>query len=165
MAIMWKDGSILWSGGSIANSTACCCGSGGYPPPSSCAPCVNDSSVLTAPGAYLVEITGSTCDLDGSYILPYLQTNPQTCVYRYTFPSPIPVPGAADNFINLTLQVRYSGTDQLVVTANRDSVASPPQWTRTGLGLNDCDNYSATDIPSSNNPLACTEGTCTVTAL
>lgn len=25
MAIIWKDGSILWDTGSIANSTACCC--------------------------------------------------------------------------------------------------------------------------------------------
>lgn len=29
MAIIWKDGSILWRNGAIAQSTACCCDGGG----------------------------------------------------------------------------------------------------------------------------------------
>lgn len=163
-----SDGTHLVSIDDATDPGDCeCCGAS-YPPPSSCDGCVNAGPGTTAPGAFLVEITGSTCGINGSYVVPYHSAiGSSACRYLYSLPSSIPT-GGSQNFISVTVTVRvgFGTPPQIQVTFVTDGTASESiQWQNTGSALKDCDDYSAVSVTLNNNPLACTEGSCSVTAL
>ncbi len=88
MALIWKDGSILWEAGSIANSTACCCAAPSTPV--ACTPCTFSSSASAPPTVEVVSTGGDWPGSTGTFILDFSHSDGTYCVYNYSFAEPYP---------------------------------------------------------------------------
>lgn len=174
-SILFRDGAIVFDSGSIVFTddpdTCICCGTS-YSPPSSCDPCVNAGPGTTAPGAVLLQITGGTAGLNGSYVCPYFDTFTPFCRYRHTLSPTINIThssgGTTITLTSVTVHLRASGTAQIQVIFAPTFLVGMSQGEPRGQydgTLKDCDTHSATAMTSYVDLIDGTLGTWTVTSL